>query len=71
MVMSVLLPGAHRHDKRSKQEIPVSSFLRNSPPRRVTIQDGNAGADQVTLLGVAIADLNAGNVELDDQPTGV
>ena len=33
--------------------------------------DGNAGADQVTLLGVAIADLNAGNVELDDQATGV
>ena len=33
--------------------------------------DGNAGADQVTLLGVAIAELNAGNVELDDQATGV
>ena len=33
--------------------------------------DGDAGADQVTLLGVAIADLNAGNVELDDQATGV
>ena len=33
--------------------------------------DGAAGADQVTLLGVAVADLNDANVALGDDATGV
>ena len=33
--------------------------------------DGAAGADQVTLLGVAVTDLNDGNVALGEDPSGV
>ena len=48
------------------QEAAVESLVDGQVATTIDL-DGGAGGDQVTLLGVAVTDLNSGNVLLNDE----